>query len=286
MGEGQLTVKIRRLTRGCVKIALLAVAIVPCFGQSAIQTSSFPSVYLKAVVSIERMNSPSNGLPIGTGVFFQTTNDCIALFTAKHVIKDEQGNILPNLGVRVNLSAQKSYLIPDKLLTPLVGGWFESPTADVACRLMGFGANSEYATVDITSTLDSTNLSAAAPLLILGFPMGMRSESYAVPIVRRGIVAQVAAGTVLIEGFVFPGNSGGPVFYVPTLRTGAGIENPLLNEIRLLGIVSGYVPYVDVAVSPQTKRPRITFHHGGGHDAADHWCGDAFHHVRARAVAP
>ena len=201
-----------RLNSVYVGIILAVFATIACFGQPAIETSSFPNLFLKTVVSIERMNSPSNASPVGTGFFFQTTNNCTALFTAKHVIKDEQGNVFPNLAFRINLTAHQSYLIPDKLLTSVIGGWFESSNADVACRIMGFGANSEYATVDITSTLDSTNLSAAAPVLILGFPMGMRSESYAVPIVRRGIVAQVGAGSVLIEAFVFPATAVGRFF--------------------------------------------------------------------------
>jgi hypothetical protein len=35
-----------------------------------------------------------------------------------------------------------------------------------------------------------------------------------------------------------------------------------------MGVVSGYVPYIDVAVSPQTGKTRITFEENSGLSAA------------------
>lgn len=38
----------------------------------------------------------------------------------------------------------------------------------------------------------------------------------------------------------------------------------MLNEQRLIGLVLGSISYVDIAVSQQTKKPRITFEDNAG----------------------
>src|SRR5947209_17525364 len=64
---------------------------------------------------------------------------------------------------------------------------------------------------------------------------------------------------------MFPGNSGGPIFYMPTVSvSGPVLSSAFLNNPRLIGVVSSYLPYVDVAISAQTKRPRITFEENSG----------------------
>ena len=96
--------------------------------------------------------------------------------------------------------------------------------------------------------------------------MGLRSEEYATPIVRRGIVARSDEHGIIADAFVFPGNSGGPVVYAPLTPFAKGgiIKSPVLQGQWLLGLVSSYVPYVDVAVSQQTQKPRVTFEENSG----------------------
>jgi hypothetical protein len=118
--------------------------------------------------------------------------------------------------------------------------------------------------IPLERLLSQKYLTTAAPVLVLGFPMGLRSEQYARPITRHGIVARSDNGELLLDVFVFPGNSGGPVFYSPVLKTDSSISSPLVNEERLVGLVVDYVPYVDIAVSPQTRRPRVTFEENSG----------------------
>lgn len=36
------------------------------------------------------------------------------------------------------------------------------------------------------------------------------------------------------------------------------------KESRLIGLVKGYITYTDVAISPQTKRPRVAFEENTG----------------------
>ena len=87
-------------------------------------------------------------------------------------------------------------------------------------------------------------------------------------IVRRGIIANMSraeAGTsksFLIDGSVFPGNSGGPVVTRPMASGIAGTKIP--DRAWLIGIVASYVPYEDVAISQQTGQPRIVFSENSG----------------------
>jgi hypothetical protein len=69
---------------------------------------------------------------------------------------------------------------------------------------------------------------------------------------------------LIADAFVFPGNSGGPVIYSPILKVGQGLNSPLLNEERLVGVVSSFIPYLEPAVSAQTQRVRVVFEENSG----------------------
>lgn len=96
--------------------------------------------------------------------------------------------------------------------------------------------------------------------------MGLRSVDHAKPIARRGMVGRADPTVVLADLFIFPGNSGGPVLYVPAFKTGGvsfgGTE--VVRQEMLIGMVSSFIPYSDVAVSVQTKRPRVVFEENSG----------------------
>lgn len=102
----------------------------------------------------------------------------------------------------------------------------------------------------------------------LGFPMGLVGGDRNYVIVRQGALARVrdtlagASKDFLVDSAVFPGNSGGPVVLRPEIAAIDGTKAQ--NSAQLLGIVSGYLPYQDVAVSAQTKRPRIIFEENTG----------------------
>lgn len=87
-------------------------------------------------------------------------------------------------------------------------------------------------------------------------------------IVRNGAIARIRdciAGTedsFLVDVTVFPGNSGGPIVLRPELTYIEGTANP--TESRLIGIVTSYVAYSDVAVSAQTGRTRVVFQENSG----------------------
>lgn len=220
---------------------------------------------MKTVVSIEVVIKPGVEKPLGTGFLVQSPNKHILLLTAKHVILDDKGNIIKNLTFRLNDKSGKSILITDELLAKsIVSKWFLSDSFDLACQFIYRKKTSDVMFIPLSMFLSAAKVNVGAPLVILGFPLGLRSSEFAVPIARKAMVARTDFDKIIVDGFVFPGNSGGPVIYSPTVQFGEGIIAGVLNEQRLIGVVSESINYVDIAISQQTKRPRITFEDNAG----------------------
>jgi V8-like Glu-specific endopeptidase len=229
------------------------------------RTSYFNDNWMKTVVSIEVILKSGDEKPIGTGFLVNSQNNHILLLTAKHVILDKEGNVIKNLAVRLNNRSGKSILLGDEIIKKLTGGkWFLSKTSDIACQFIYRKETSDVLFISISDFLSAAELNVGAPLVILGFPVGIRSDEFAVPIARKAMVARTDSDIIIVDGFVFPGNSGGPVVYSPTIKFGKGINSAVLNKQRLIGLVSQSINYVDIAVSQQTKRPRITFEDNTG----------------------
>lgn len=105
-------------------------------------------------------------------------------------------------------------------------------------------------------------------VFVLGFPLGDPGNERNYVVVRQGVVARIrdaiagASAVFLVDASIFPGNSGGPVLTRPEVVSIQGTQS--YGKSSLLGIVSAYVPYQDVAISAQTKRPRVIFEENSG----------------------
>ena len=106
-------------------------------------------------------------------------------------------------------------------------------------------------------------------IFAVGFPMALVGyEDQIFPIVKQGCIARIQdwlagiARHILIDANIFPGNSGGPIFLRPSLAAVVGTKpNP---NSYLIGMVSAYIPYEDVAISQQTGRERVIFEENSG----------------------
>jgi len=226
-------------------------------------TSFFNEKWLGAVVSIE---SAADG-PLGTGFFVRTDKTDVILVSAAHVVRDRKGDLRKDLRYRRSDLDGTDALVSDLELTKAdLGTWVFSNSSDLAARRFGWRVGVEGPpTVPDSHFMNMQLIDVGAPLLVLGFPTGLRSTTHKDPIARHGIVARTGSEGLMVEAFVFPGNSGGPVVYVPSLKVGdGGINSPLVNEEQLVGIVSSYVPYQEKAVSPQTGRTRVVFEENSG----------------------
>jgi hypothetical protein len=111
-------------------------------------------------------------------------------------------------------------------------------------------------------------VSAGDGIFVLGFPMNLAGVQRNYVIVRQGCIARInemldkVSTTFMLDAFIFPGNSGGPVILKPEVVSIQGTK--ALNRAYLIGIVLSYRPYTDVAISPQTGRPRVLFEENSG----------------------
>jgi S1-C subfamily serine protease len=116
--------------------------------------------------------------------------------------------------------------------------------------------------------MDAAGVSEGDPVFVLGFPMALVGEKRNAVVVRGGSIARIrdtlqgSSPTFWVDSFVFPGNSGGPVVTAPADVAITGTK--ALGFADLIGVVAGYVPYREAAVSPQTGETRIVFVENSG----------------------
>jgi S1-C subfamily serine protease len=116
--------------------------------------------------------------------------------------------------------------------------------------------------------LKSLGTSAGDGVFVLGFPMDMAGAQKNYVIVRHGVIARISemldnsSDSYLIDSFVFPGNSGGPVVLEPEVVSITGTQAQ--SNAYLVGLVVEVIDYIDTAVSAQTGHARITFEENAG----------------------
>jgi hypothetical protein len=246
-----------------------------------------PPDYLDCVVAVGTGSDAASRSWISTGFLYglpvgKTDNDGNALYTVflvsnKHVFVD-----LKELWIKLNAddsSSSKDYraeLIARNGRKLWIG--HPDPTVDVAALWLNagflrqdkrkFSFFLDEASVLTADKLAGTSISEGDGVFLLGFPMGMVDKDRPYVICRLGSIARISdvrnghSNEILIDGLVFPGNSGGPVVTKPELASIGGFEP--YRASSLLGIVSSYVPYQEIACSSQTGRPRMIFEENSG----------------------
>lgn len=199
------------------------------------------------------------------------------LVTNRHVFDDSQA-----VWVRINAEASEPAKEFRLALRNADGSpnWFAHPNPDVDVAVVPIdfenlhvrGARPRFFVGDKqairTGEMTEIGTSEGDFVYILGFPLGLAGGERNFVIVRAGTIARVRdlldgkSKTFLLDASVFPGNSGGPVILKPEAMTIMGTK--VSNMPYLIGIVHGYVPYEDVAVSTQTQRPRVIFQENSG----------------------
>jgi S1-C subfamily serine protease len=248
-----------------------------------------PPFYTDCVVAIGVQDKSKKPQWVASGFFYGHYSEGegddktyrIYLVTNRHVYQDKAGVI-----VRCNPQAEgpaRDYELPlvDKDDRPV---WYGHPNReiDVAVIAVNFGLLQKHgmqvhffesdrhpARIQEMNELGITEGDFA---YVLGFPMGLVGEERSTVIVRHGTIARIrdtlagASQDFLVDAFVFPGNSGGPVVLKPEGTAITGTKSQ--GRARLIGIVKKYVPYRDVAVSLQTRLPRVIFEENSGLAAA------------------
>lgn len=173
---------------------------------------------------------------VGTAVLFASPDTSIKiplLVTAKHVFDDPKKNWHPS-SVRLRFSwfSEKSvneylgieFRLKDQPGRPL---WRAHQDQNVDLAVIPLIISVQEAgrpsvdPVRVEYLADTTDAFEGASVLVFGYPGAVGPDYWTKPIVRHGIIGHVDQARfgktpLLIDAMIFPGNSGGPVFTVPT----------------------------------------------------------------------
>jgi V8-like Glu-specific endopeptidase len=172
------------------------------------------------------------------------------LVTAKHMFYDPETNWHPS-EVRLRFAWQEDKSVFDELGVVLTlrdaSGKDIWKSLDDGSDLAAIVPPSDLKTkrAEAISTPDfaqDADLFQAAPAIVLGYPGVVGNEYLIRAIVRQGIVAwtnpnEPLKNPFLVDANLYPGNSGSPVFRVPTGLTREGAF-ALGGRVAFLGIVS------------------------------------------------
>ena len=237
-----------------------------------------PPRYIDCVVAIGTTDNGGKRW-IGTGFLFgdlfevtedKTNKYTIYLVTNKHVL-----NNLDNVLVRFNPQtgqAAKDYILPLKDSTgKLTWTGHSDKDIDVAVisingeKLDFFQSDKDIAD---KQKLIAIEASEGDSIFVLGFPMGIVAVDRQHVFVRSGVISRIKdlfenrSKDFVVDAFVFPGNSGGPVVSRPENMSIIGTKS--CDRANLIGIIKGYIPYSDVAISLQTGKQRVIFEENTG----------------------
>ncbi len=194
---------------------------------------------------------------IGTGLICASpdTNKKIPfLLTAKHIFYDSakcwfpssvrfrfswfsDKSVIEYLGIEIKLKNTNNEIL-----------WFPHPDNSVDLSIIPLIISKQAAgkesiiPVRIENFASTNEVFEGANILLFGYPGAVGPRYWTKPIIRSGVIAYVDMNKfgkvpILINAMVFPGNSGGPVFTVPTGMTKNGSFR-IGGSSAFLGIVS------------------------------------------------
>lgn len=167
---------------------------------------------------------------------------------------------------------------PRPAILPIPPKWTTHPDPEVDVAVVPFDVTSTEgpapkfssfrSDVDTSFRVDlrDTGFIEGDEVYALGFPLGIVGDEQNYAIVRQGIVARIRdwyeghSKVFLIDSSIFPGNGGGPIIAKPTMFP-YGETRP---DPKLIGMVSGYLPYQDIAWSRQTGAPKLITEENSG----------------------
>ncbi|MDO8548935.1 MAG: serine protease [Ignavibacteria bacterium] len=231
----------------------------------------------KTCVFIGELNQKDEPEYYGTG-FLVGINGILHLVTAKHVVMENINGHFT--GKMIDSTYKVFFNKKDKSL-----GWHslneiknyfnvkwifhKNPNVDIA--IIPFGVDTlkdDMISIPEEFFMTSERLYELYSIYFLSFQPGLQLKTKINPIFRSGTISlKNDDKTFYIDAFAFPGNSGSPVFLTPSAMR---FDNPSVLNIgdplghKFIGVIGEYLPYQDIAISMQTKRPRVVFEENTG----------------------
>lgn len=206
--------------------------------------------------------------------FLVDVQNVFHLVTAMHVVVDSRtGNLIDNetlafFNLKDGRIASRSIA---EIKKNFAVNWIFHENKDVDIAIIPFGLdplNDDVKTIPENIYLPTDKLFELYDVFFLSYQPGIESHKRISPVIRNGTISLINEDkTFYIDGATFPGNSGSPVFLKPSpIRFDGGNisigEDPLGG--KFIGIISGYLPYQEIAISTQTGRPRVVFEENTG----------------------
>ena len=263
------------------KITKNAILVLILFLQLFANTSSFGSdekkdntlnQIKKTIVFLGTVNEEKEPSFSATG-FLVNVQGISHLITAKHVVVKIKNNVLTNELSNQNLcvffntkSKNVEYRSIKEIKSKYPVDWVFHKDKNVDIAIIPFGLNTkkdDVKTIPDDLFLSMDRLFELYDVFFLSYQPGVADKKKINPIIRTGIISLINDDkTFYIDGFSFPGNSGSPLFLKPTFKRFD--ENNIIFgkdplAWKFVGIIGEYIPYQDIAISLQTKRPRVIF---------------------------
>ena len=209
---------------------------------------------------------------IATG-FLIEINNIFHLVTARHVVFDSKNGkfVDENLFIFFNNKEGKIVFrkISDIKQKFKVNWVIDKTKIDIA--LIPFGLNPETDDVKVIPEklfLPIESIRELYNVFFASFQPGVQLSKID-PILRRGVISKINEdGSFYIDGFAYPGNSGSPVFLMPSpIRFNEDGRINIGGDVlggKFIGVIGEYIPYQEIAISIQTKRPRVVFEENTG----------------------
>jgi len=262
---------------------LLVIAICLTFSESQAQSSKIIK-YQRSLIIIGNSYISSNGKEtkkifvfFGSG-FLLDVDGITHLVTAKHVVKESiQLNLNSNI---TNDSLCAFYTKKDgtvgemplkEMQEKFQSQWIfhTNPEVDIAMLPCEFetSLDSVYI-IQMKELIETKDLLELDPIFFVSYYPVLSSYSDINPLFRSGIISKKCKdSTLLIDALAFPGNSGSPTFLsyvIEDYGTNEDVSLGFSKRKGLIGVVTDYIPYRDVAISKQTKHTRVIFEENSG----------------------
>jgi len=227
----------------------------------------------KTIVFIGDFDAEGRPRPFATAFLVQV-DEVFLLVTAKHVVvdayskqvKDDKLYSFNNClkpGVDVAYQNFAKFRKREKVK------WIFHPNDEVDIAMIPFPITPEEDDVEFIEDelfVVEADLQELRDIFFLSFQPGVVFTQRISPIFRSGTISRLNHNkTYYIDAASFPGNSGSPVFTKPSpIQMGDKTTAISATGGEFIGIIGSYVPYQDIAISTQTRQPRVIFEENTG----------------------